>query len=105
MADDLDTVQVLALYHQGATGELSDQLDILLFDEQITKLRLYEQIEKLQTAPRVSVPREIVSLAEQRQQAKDAKQFEQADRLREQIAEAGWTIRDGAEGFELLPTE
>jgi len=48
-------------------------------------------------------PPEVVALARERQAAREQRDFAQADRLRERIAEAGWTVRDGADGPELLP--
>jgi cysteinyl-tRNA synthetase len=54
-------------------------------------------------APDEQAPDQVVALAEQREQARAARDFQAADRLREQIAEHGWEVRDGAGGFELLP--
>ena len=42
-------------------------------------------------------------LAEQRERARAERDFAAADRLREEIAELGWEVRDGPDGFELLP--
>ncbi len=49
-------------------------------------------------------PAEIRALAEQRERARAQRDFELADRLRGEIAAAGWEVRDGAGGFELLPS-
>ena len=43
------------------------------------------------------------ALLEQREQARAARDFEAADRLREELAALGWEIRDGPAGPELLP--
>jgi cysteinyl-tRNA synthetase len=48
-------------------------------------------------------PADVLELAEQRERARDARDFEAADRLRDEIAGHGWEVRDGPEGFELLP--
>jgi cysteinyl-tRNA synthetase len=48
-------------------------------------------------------PAEIVELAERRQQARVARDFEEADRLRAEIEAAGWEARDVADGFQLVP--
>jgi cysteinyl-tRNA synthetase len=42
-------------------------------------------------------PAEIADLAEQRRNARDAKDFAESDRLRDEIAAAGWEVRDVAE--------
>ena len=49
-------------------------------------------------------PAEVAELAEQRREARDAKDFAGADRLREEIAAAGWEVRDVAEppGYRLV---
>ena len=48
-------------------------------------------------------PADVLALAEQRQAARAARDFAEADRLRDEIAAAGWTVRDGAGGPELVP--
>jgi cysteinyl-tRNA synthetase len=50
-----------------------------------------------------AAPAEVVVLAERREQARAAKDFAEADRLRDGIADAGWEVRDVAGGYELLP--
>jgi cysteinyl-tRNA synthetase len=35
--------------------------------------------------------------------AREAKDFDEADRLRDEIAVAGWEVRDEAGGFRLVP--
>jgi cysteinyl-tRNA synthetase len=49
-------------------------------------------------------PAELAALAEQRREARDAKDFAGADRLRDEIAAAGWEVRDVAEppGYRLV---
>jgi cysteinyl-tRNA synthetase len=46
---------------------------------------------------------EAVALLASRERARRERDFEQADRLREQIRDRGWEIRDGANGPELIP--
>jgi cysteinyl-tRNA synthetase len=48
-------------------------------------------------------PPQVVELAERRRQARAARDFEEADRLREEIEAAGWEARDVADGFQLVP--
>jgi len=54
-------------------------------------------------AESVDAPLEIVELAERRRQARDARDFDEADRLRSEIEAAGWEARDVADGFQLVP--
>jgi cysteinyl-tRNA synthetase len=52
----------------------------------------------------VEAPAEIVALAEQRKAARDGRDFEEADRLRVEIEQAGWVVRDDPDGgFQLVP--
>src|SRR6266480_2998728 len=49
-------------------------------------------------------PEELVRLAEQRAQARAAKDFAEADAIRDRIASAGWTVVDEPDGtFRLEP--
>ena len=48
-------------------------------------------------------PEDVVELAERRRAARAAGEFDEADRLREQIDAAGWEIRDVENGFRLVP--
>ena len=46
----------------------------------------------------------MVELATRRQDARASGDFAEADRLRGEIADLGWTVRDVAEGFQLVRT-
>ncbi len=48
-------------------------------------------------------PPEVVALAQARVAARAARDFGESDRLRDEIAAAGWVVRDGADGPELVP--
>ena len=48
-------------------------------------------------------PAEVVGLAEARQEARAAGEFERADELREEIERLGWEVQDVPEGFRLIP--
>ena len=47
-------------------------------------------------------PAEVVQLADRRQEARAARDFEEADRLRAEIEAAGWEARDAADGYRLV---
>ncbi len=51
----------------------------------------------------IDAPAEIQALAQQRWEAKQAKDFAQADALRDELLEKGWVIKDRKDGFELEP--
>ena len=48
-------------------------------------------------------PADVLALVEQRAPARADKDFAESDRLRDEIAAAGWVVRDGAEGSVLAP--
>lgn len=55
------------------------------------------------TPAKASAPAEVVTLAEKRWAAKQARDFKQADALRGEIAATGWTMLDRKDGYSLEP--
>jgi cysteinyl-tRNA synthetase len=51
----------------------------------------------------VKVPKEIAALAALRWEARAAKDWKASDRLRDELAEKGWVVKDGSEGYEVVP--
>ncbi|MBN1454094.1 MAG: hypothetical protein JW963_23965 [Anaerolineales bacterium] len=51
-----------------------------------------------------ATPEEVHALVEQRQKARDEKNWAESDRLRDEIAELGWTVQDTPEGPKLVKT-
>ena len=49
-----------------------------------------------------TAPEELQRLAAERDEARAARDFERADRIRDQLTEAGWEIRDTADGARLV---
>src|SRR5205809_5644253 len=90
--DDFNTPDALALFHEWRGRGLA--ADVL------AGLGLFG-LESL--AEREEAPAEAVGLAEARRAARAAKDFAEADRLRDEIAELGWEVRDVPGGFELVP--
>ena len=101
VADDLDTVQVLTMMHTHADKDTADSIDILLFDEKITKLGLRQGLMDSYAQQHVQAPAEIQTLAQQRLEAKQDKNYDLADQLREQISQLWWEVKDVNGGFEL----
>lgn len=50
-----------------------------------------------------SIPPEVAELAAQRWAAKQTKNFAQADQLRQALTQAGWTMLDRKDGYDLKP--
>jgi cysteinyl-tRNA synthetase len=97
LADDFNTpraLEALAEWRREiADGEGSDDLR-----EMLAVLGLENLLDADEGAPE-----SVVALAEARMRAREAKDWAESDRLRDEIAAAGWTVRDVAGGYELVP--
>ncbi len=60
-------------------------------------------LENLLEPETVEAPADVVALAGERDRARAERDFARADQLRDQLREAGWEVRDGSQGPELLP--
>jgi cysteinyl-tRNA synthetase len=47
-------------------------------------------------------PAEVIALLEQRQNARDSKDFKASDGLRDEISSLGWNVQDSKEGQKLV---
>src|SRR5581483_5316290 len=92
LEEDFNTPAALALIH-GWKDE--GRLDLVA-----PALELFG-LTSLTVAP--VAPAEIVELAERRRRARAAGGYDDADRLRDEIAAHGWEVRDVADGFRLVP--
>jgi cysteinyl-tRNA synthetase len=87
--DDFNTPAALAVLHEWRDHELlRSALAIFGLDS---------------LADAAEPPAEVIALAERRVEARTARDFSEADRLREEIASAGWDVRDESGGFRLVP--
>jgi cysteinyl-tRNA synthetase len=99
LADDLGTPQALAVVWDLLKSDLDPSIKggtLAVFD-QVLGLRLADMIGKT-----IEIPPEVLTLAEERQKARDMKDWKTSDELRDRIAERGWIIEDTKEGFELV---
>jgi len=91
LEDDFDTPAALAVLHEWASA---GQLELL---------RRGLAIFGLETlADREQAPPEVAVLAERRAEARATRDFETSDRLRDELAELGWEMRDRNDGFDLV---
>jgi cysteinyl-tRNA synthetase len=89
LEDDFNTAEALAVMHGWRDHELLQRaLDVFGLGS---------------LAESADAPPEIVELAERRRDARAARDFDEADRLRGEIEAAGWEARDVADGFQLVP--
>jgi cysteinyl-tRNA synthetase len=101
LARDFNTAEALSVMNEWireATGRMWDAPGDAHLREMLSVLGL----ESLLAAPE-DAPEEVHVLAEQREQARQDRDFAAADRLRDEIAALGWEVRDGPSGFDLIP--
>ncbi|HWB23668.1 MAG TPA: cysteine--tRNA ligase [Gaiellaceae bacterium] len=93
LEDDFNTPEALAVMHQWRAAGQTDLLKraLPLFGIELEGL--------------IPAPPRVTLLAEQRRDARDAKDFETADRIRAELASLQWDIRDTDEppGYRLIP--
>ena len=70
---------------------------LLLKFDTVLGLKIDEKEEKNNT----QIPEEIIKLAEKRQQARQEKNWAESDKIREEIAQKGYTIEDTKDGYKL----
>ena len=98
LADNLNTPKLLSELHSALSKSGSELLALLHeLEEKVLKIGLFST----ETPVSQEAPEAIISLAEQRKQAKAEKNYALADELRTQITQAGWEIKDTKEGYEL----
>ncbi len=98
LAEDFNTP--LALAHLNEWLKASGQLGVA-GDEDLREMLAVLGLESL-LVPAEQAPDAVRELAEQREQARQARDFAAADRLRDEIGALGWEVRDAPGGFELL---
>jgi cysteinyl-tRNA synthetase len=89
--DDFNTPEALAVLHGWRDHELLRRAFAIFGLESLADLQ--------------EAPDELAALAARRRDARESKDFAEADRLRDEIAAAGWEVRDVADppGFQLVP--
>jgi cysteinyl-tRNA synthetase len=89
--DDFNTPEALAVMHEWRS------------DGNLEPLRRALRLFGLQSlAEPAAAPADLQALARERAEARTRGDFAEADRLREEIEAAGWTVRDIAGGFQLV---
>jgi cysteinyl-tRNA synthetase len=86
--DDFNTPEALALMHEWRDHDLL--------------LRALDVFGLAALAAGDEAPPELHELARQRQDARAERRFADADRLRDELAAAGWDVRDEPEGYRLV---
>lgn len=98
--NDLAIPNALAVLHQtigNKTIAVAERLFLLEQFDAILGLGVADWHE-------VAVPAEVLSLAQQRDEARASKNWQEADTLRDKITALGYTIEDSVEGTKVKPT-
>lgn len=96
LADDLNVSEALAVAHEAARRANKNQAngDVkAVFDFFIKTFDVFDAPEKTQP-----IPSEVQELLDQRQKARDEKNFTASDQLREKIEKLGFSVEDTSEG-------
>lgn len=101
LSDDLNTAQALAAVWEMVKSEIS-------VEEKSASLAAMDQVLGLGLAGMIGkpfqAPAEVVALAEERVLARQEKQWQKSDELRDRIKDKGWIIEDHKEGgYDLQP--
>lgn len=98
--DDLNMPEALALVWKilkdSNVSPVDKKATILEFDK-VLGLKLGEKEEE------IAIPKEVLDLTEKREEARKNKNWTESDRLRDEIQQMGFTVKDGANGPQILP--
>jgi cysteinyl-tRNA synthetase len=99
LADDFNTAKALAALYEwiGAANKLPEGAGDSHLREMLGVLGI-ESLLEAEEGP----PPEALELAERRATARAAKEWAEADRLRDELLAMGWEVRDGPQGPELV---
>jgi cysteinyl-tRNA synthetase len=105
LADDFNTPKALACLFEWIRE--ANRRGEAVGDGDLREMLATFALEDLQPLGAVgdveTIDPEAVALLVSREAARSKRDFEQADRLRDEIAARGWEIRDSADGPELIP--
>jgi cysteinyl-tRNA synthetase len=101
LAEDFNTARALALVNDWIRAATSPTLTGK-GDQDLREMLGVLGLESLLAAT-AQAPAGVRALAEQREHAREERDFAAADRLRDEITALGWEVRDEPTGFELLP--
>jgi cysteinyl-tRNA synthetase len=99
LADDFNTARALAALFNWISE--ANKLEDAAGDQDLREMLEVLGIESL-LARAESAPPEAIELADRRAAARDARDWAEADRLRDELRSLGWEVRDGPQGPELV---
>ncbi len=100
LADDFNTPRAMAEAFELVAE--ANREEVLGAPEALREMLYLVGLESLASEQRDG-DTEAEALLAERQEAREAKDFERADEIRDRLAGLGWEVRDGAEGATLVP--
>jgi len=93
--DDLNTPQALAVVWEMIDAKLptSAKAKSLLYMDQVLGLGLKEYVSK-----EIEIPKEVQKFIDERRKAREGKNWEKSDEIRDEIAKLGYTVEDLPDG-------
>lgn len=82
--------------------ESKEKIELLLSFDEVFGLGLHV-VQDMKAEMNAEIPAEITALAEARELARAAKEFDKADALRKEISSRGFEIKDDVDGYTLKP--
>jgi cysteinyl-tRNA synthetase len=103
LGEDFNTAQARAvLFEWIAEGNRRIDAGERLGHGRLGELLYALGLESLLETRDDEIPQELLRLASERDEARAARDFERADRIRERLADEGWEIRDTPDGAKLV---
>lgn len=107
LADDIHTPRALAelftFINANPASELEPERASGLLNE-FGRLNGVFGVWTASERPELDIPDEVLDIADERWEARLAKNWAEADRLRDELAKLGWVMKDGKDGYDLEPT-
>ncbi|HWI22289.1 MAG TPA: cysteine--tRNA ligase [Baekduia sp.] len=101
LADDYNTPDALAVVWEWVRE--ANKADAPVGGADLAEMLEVLGLENLLAGGEDSAPDDVVALAQARVTARENKDFQESDRLRDEIDARGFVVRDSPDGFELVP--
>jgi cysteinyl-tRNA synthetase len=93
--DDLNTPKALAVLHELVRDkEAKGKVQTIKKMDEVLALDLLKK-------EKTEVPKEVQELAEERQKAREDKDYKKSDDIRDKLHKLGWQVNDTSDGFDL----
>jgi cysteinyl-tRNA synthetase len=101
LAEDFNTPRALAAIFDWVRA--ANSAEEAVGDADLREMLAVLALDNLLDEDADGAPAVVIALADARVAARAAKDFAESDRLRDEIAAAGWAVRDVPAGYELVP--